>query len=325
MKAIVHRRYGPPSVLQYEDVEKPVPKKNEVLLKISAAALNPLDWHFLRGLPYFVRIIVGFPQPKLMRLGVDLAGQVEAVGSDVASFKPGDLLFGAGKGAFAEFACAAESSLIRKPDTLTFEQAASVPIAACSALQGLRDKGKMQPGQQVLINGAAGGVGTFAVQIARALGARVTAVCSTNNLDLVRSLGADRVIDYTREDFTQGAQLYDLILDCIGNHPTSALSRILSPKGICVGVGGTADRWMLGPIVQTLGRLARNLFSSRKFLALLARVHTPDLSTLSDLLQSGKVTPVIDRSYPLRDLPQAIAYLEQGHARGKVVITTTPS
>ena len=239
MKAAVYRRYGSPDVVRIEDVGKPVPKDNEVLIEVRAASVNPLDWHTMRGTPYFIRMMTGLRRPKIARLGVDVAGQVEAVGSNVTRFKPGDPVFGACSGAFAEYVCTRESALAAKPDNVTFEQAAAVPVAALTALQSLRDKGKIQPGQKVLINGAAGGVGTFAVQIARSFGADVTGVCSTRNVDMVRSIGADRAVDYTQEDFTRSGQRYDLILDLVGNHSLLACRRALNPKGTYVAAGGS--------------------------------------------------------------------------------------
>src|SRR5580692_4021589 len=236
MRAAVYTRYGPPEVVQITDVEKPVPKDNEVLIKVRAASLNPLDWHFMRGTPYAVRIIAGLRKPRFPGLGVDVAGQVEALGAKVSQFKLGDEVFGSCKGAFAEYVCASESAVVMKPATVTFEQAAAVPVAAYTALQGLRDKGHLRPGQKVLVNGAAGGVGTFAVQIGKSFGADVTGVCSTRNVEMVRSIGADQIIDYNQEDFTKSGQRYDLLLDCIGNHPLAACKRVLSPKGICVVV-----------------------------------------------------------------------------------------
>ena len=252
MRAIVYHRYGSPDVLQCTDVPNPTPADDEVLLKIRAASINPYDWHFLRGTPYLLRLMAGFPKPKDPRLGADVAGTVEAVGKNVTRLKLGDEVFGVCRGAFAEYACASESKLVDKPENITFEQAASVPIAALTALQALRDKGQLQPGQKVLINGASGGVGTFAVQIANSFGAHVTAVCSTKNLDRVRSIGADKVVDYTKEDFTKIGDTYDLILDCIGNHSLFACKRVLNPKGILVTAGGDAGRWMIGPLVRNL-------------------------------------------------------------------------
>ena len=327
VKAAVYSRYGPPDVVQITDVEKPVPKDNEVLIEVRAASVNPADWHFMRGTPYLVRIVAGLRKPKNKRLGVDVAGQVEAVGRNVTHFKPGDQVFGACRGAFAEYACTSESGLVIKPDNVTFEQAASVPIAAYTALQGLRDKGHIQPGQKVLINGAAGGVGTFAVQIAKSFGAHVTGVCSTRNVDMVRSIGADRVIDYTKEDctqedFTKSGQRYDIILDCVGNHSLSAIRGVLTPKGIYVAVGGPSDPWMIAPLARAITALVLSWFMSQKLVMVLAKPNKEDLTILHELMKSGKVTPVIDKRYSLSEVPEAIRYLEQGHARGKVVITT---
>jgi len=321
MKAIVYHDYGPPDVLQLEEIEKPVAADNEVLIKVRAASVNPLDWHFMRGTPYIVRIVMtGLSKPKNPRLGVDVAGQVEAVGSTVTQFKPGDEVFGTCRGAFAEYVCTSASNLVIKPTNVTFEQAAAVPIAAFTALQGLRDKGKIQPGHKVLVNGASGGIGTFAVQIAKSFGAEVTGVCSTRNADMVRSIGADRVIDYTQEDFTKGGQRYDLIFDAVGNHSLSARRRVLSPKGICVMAGGPSGRWQMG-LASGIKALVWSQFSNRKLTGLLAKSTKEDLTILQNLMETGKVTPVIDRHYSLSELPEAIRYLEEGHARGKVVIT----
>ncbi len=322
MKAAIYTRYGPPDVLQIRDVEKPVPKDNEVLIRVRAASVNPLDWHFMRGTPYIVRMRAGLLKPKDKRLGIDVAGQVEAVGGNVTQLKPGDEVFGACRGAFAEYACASESALVVKPANVTFEQAASVPIAAFTALQGLRDKGHLQPGQKVLINGAAGGVGTFAVQVAKWCGAEVTGVCSTRNVDMVRSIGADRVIDYTQEDFTKSGQRYDLFFDGVGNHSLSACRRVLNPKGIYVPFGGSSDRWMIGPLARMLKTLVLSRFVSQKLLIVfMAKARKEDLIVMHELMQAGKVTPVIDKRYKLSEVPEAIRYLEEGHARGKVVIT----
>jgi NADPH:quinone reductase-like Zn-dependent oxidoreductase len=317
MKAIAYHEYGSPDVLKFEEVEKPVPKDGEVLIKVRAASINPIDRLF-RGRPYLVRIKIGLSKPKDTRLGRDVAGEVEAVGRNVTQFKPGDEVFGTCSGAYAEYACASESAIVMKPDNMTFEQAASVPIAALTALQGLRDKGQLQPGQKVLINGAAGGVGTFAVQIAKSFGADVTGVCSTGNVDMVRSIGADQVIDYTREDFTKGAQRYDLIFDCISNHSLAACRRVLNPNGKFVIVGGKKVRTLLS---RALTGLVWSRFVSQTFVMFIARLRKDDLTILSDLMQTGKVTPVIDRTYPLSEAPGAFRHLEEGHARGKVVIT----
>ena len=323
MKAAVYTRYGSPDVVQIKDVEKPVPKDNEVLIEVRAASVNPLDWHFMRGTPYFVRILAGLRKPKITRLGVDVAGQVEAVGRNVTQFKPGDAVFGSCRGAFAEYVCTSESTLVMKPDNVTFEQAASAPVAAFTVLQGLRDKGQIQPGQKVLINGAAGGVGTFAVQIAKSFGANVTGVCSTRNVDMVRSIGADRVIDYTQEDFTKSGQRYDLFFDCVGNHSLLACRRVLNPKGTYIAVGDPSGPWMIGPLAGAIAALVLSRFVSQKLVAFfLARPSKEgDLPILRDLMEAGKVTPVIDKRYKLSEVPEAIRYMEEGHARGKVVIT----
>jgi NADPH:quinone reductase-like Zn-dependent oxidoreductase len=321
MKAVVYHNYGSPDVLKCEEIEKPTAGDNEVLIKVRAASVNPLDWHFMRGTPYVVRIMAGLLKPKVTRLGVDVAGQVEAVGRNVTQFKPGDEVFGACRGAFAEYACTAESALVMKPDNVTFEQAASVQVAALTALQGLRDKGRIQAGQKVLINGAAGGVGTFAVQIAKSFGAEVTGVCSTRNVDMVRSIGADRVIDYTQEDFTKTGQRYDLILDCVGNHSLLTCRRFLTPKGIHVGVGGPSGPWMIGPLARAITGPVLSWFVSQKFLTFMAKSNKEDLTIMRELMATGKVTPVIDRRYKLSEVPEAVRYLEEGHARGKVIIT----
>jgi NADPH:quinone reductase-like Zn-dependent oxidoreductase len=325
MKAVVYTDYGSPDVLEIRDVKKPVPNDDQVLIKVRAASVNPLDWHFMEGTPYIMRAMgVGLRKPKDPRLGVDYAGTVEAVGKNVTQFKPGDDVFGGKGGTFAEYVCArADKAIVLKPANLTFEQAASVPIAAITALQGLRDKGKIQPGQKVLINGASGGVGTFAVQIAKSFGAEVTGVCSTRNLDLVRSLGADHVIDYTKEDFTKGEQRYDLILDNVGTQPLSGFRRVLQPNGICVmiGGGGPNDGGLIGPLGRPVKALLLSPFISQKMSMLMAELNKKDLTILGDLMQSGKVRPVIDRTYPLSQIAEAIRYLEQGHARGKVIIT----
>jgi NADPH:quinone reductase-like Zn-dependent oxidoreductase len=318
MKAAVYRRYGPPDVVQIEDVQKPVPKDNEVLIEVRAASVNPLDWHFVRGKPNVVRMMAGLRRPKYIGLGADVSGQVVAVGKSVAQFKPGDEVFGLCRGAFAEYACAPEAALMTKPGKVSFEQAASAPVAAFSALQGLRDGGKIQPGQRVLINGAAGGVGTFAVQIAKSFGADVTGVCSMRNLEPVRSLGADRVIDYTQEDFTRSAQRYDVILDCVGNHSLSECIRVLVPKGIHVPVGGSGDQLF----VSLVRKAVLSLFVSQKLVMFfIAKPNKKDLTIISDLMATGKVTPVIDKCYELSEVRAALTYLELGHARGKVVIT----
>jgi NADPH:quinone reductase-like Zn-dependent oxidoreductase len=327
MKAAIYTRYGPPEVVQIADVEKPVPKDDEVLIRVRAAAVNPYDWHFMRGEPYPVRIAAGgLRKPKDSRLGADVAGEIEAAGKNITQFKLGDAVFGSCKGAFAEYACASESNLALKPDNVTFEQAASVPIAAYTALQGLRrggltKDGKIQPGQKILINGAAGGVGTFAVQIAKSFGADVTGVCSTKNVEMVRSIGANQVVDYTQEDFTKSARRYDVILDCVGNHSFSESRRVMNPRGIYVGAGGTSDNWMIGPLTGALKALVLSWFVSQKQVMVLAKPSKEDLTIMGELMAIGKVTPVIDRCYSLCEVPEAVRYLEAGHARGKVVIT----
>jgi NADPH:quinone reductase-like Zn-dependent oxidoreductase len=311
--------------LRYEEMEKPQAGENEVLVKVHAASVNPYDWHFMRGTPYIIRVAMsGFPKPKVIRLGHDVAGEVEAVGKNVTQFKPGDAVFGscAGTfaGSFAEYARAPESALVIKPENVTFEQAASLPIAALTALQGLRDKGHIQPGQKVLVNGAAGGVGTFAVQIAKAFGAIVTGVCSTRNVEMVRSIGADHVIDYTQEDFSGSGKKFDLFLDAVGNRSLSACKRVLTPKGILVMAGGEAGRWMIGAIGRTILALLISRTTSQKLIGILAKLNKEDLIFLGGLVATGKVTPVIDRRYNLREVPEAIRYLEGRHARGKVVV-----
>lgn len=321
MRAITYTAYGPPEVLQFSEVAKPVPDDDEVLVRIRAASVNPLDWHFMRGAPYFLRLMAGLRGPKFTRLGVDVAGTVEAAGPNVTQFKPGDDVFGACRGALAEYVCATEGRLVPKPVNVTFAQAAAVPVAAISALQALRDQGRIQPGKRVLINGAAGGVGTFAVQIARSFGAEVTGVCSTRNVDLVRSLGAHHTVDYTRDNFTLSGQRYDLILDTVGNHSRSDLRRALMPRGTAVLVGGPNEGRWLGPMAGMLMAVAGSWFSHQKLRPFMASLKKADLLVVQELLQTGKITPVIDRTYPLRDVPSAIRYLEEGHARGKVVIT----
>ncbi len=326
MKAMVYRQYGGPEVLRLEEIAKPVPSDNEVLIRIRAASVNPYDWHFLRGTPHLIRLMTGLRRPRSPRLGADVAGIVEAVDRNVQSFKPGDEVFGTCKGSFAEYACAAEANLAKKPENVTFEQAASAGIAGLTALQGLRDKGRLQPCQRVLINGAAGGVGTFAVQIAKVLGAEVTGVCSARNVEMVRSIGADHVVDYTREDFTRSSRRYDLILDCIGNHPLRACIRILNAKGAYVGVGGPSDAWSI--LAGTIGKPVLSLFASQRFIGFIAHISRADLEFLGELMKTGRLSPVIARRYPLEQVPEAIRYVEQGHTRGKAIVTvesgTTP-
>jgi len=322
MKAIVYTKYGPPEVLELKEVEKPTIKDNEVLIKVHAASLNAYDWHLLRADPFLVRLMGGgLLKPKNKILGADVAGRVEAVGRNAKQFQPGDEVFGdisgCGGGGFAEYVSVPENALGLKPASTTFEEAAAVPMAAVTALQGLRDKGKIQPGQKVLINGASGGVGTFAVQIAKSFGAEVTGVCSTRNLDMARSIGADQVIDYTQEDFTKSGQRYDLILAANGYHSISDYKRALSPKGIYVCTGGSMAQifqsMLLGPWISMTG--------SKKMGNSMTRPNQKDLVFMKELLEAGKVVPVIDRRYPLSEVPEAFRYLEEGHAHGKVVIT----
>jgi NADPH:quinone reductase-like Zn-dependent oxidoreductase len=325
MKAVVYTDYGPPDVLQIRDIKKPVPNEDQILVKVRAASVNPYDWHFIRGTPYIMRLMMaGIRKPKDPRLGVDYAGTVEAVGKNVTQFKPGDEVFGNKSGAFAEYLCArADRAVVLKPANITFEQAAGVPVAGLTALQGLRDKGKVQPGQKVLINGASGGVGTFAVQVAKSFGADVSGVCSGRNVDLVRSLGADHVIDYTKEDFSKGDERYDVILDNVGTQPLSGFRRVLKPNGICVMIGGggpNEGKWV-GPMARPIKALLMSPFISQKIGMMMAEGNKDDLNTLADLMQSGKVTPVIDRTYPLSEIREAVRYVETGRARGKVIIT----
>jgi NADPH:quinone reductase-like Zn-dependent oxidoreductase len=320
MKAIVYCDYGPPEVLRLETVAKPACGDDQILVRVRAASVNPLEWHFMRGTPFVARAMgMGLRKPKNTRLGVDVAGQVEAAGRNVTQFKPGDEVFGSAHGALAEYACASERGLVMKPGNLTFEEAASVPVAAVTALQGLRDQGKVKPGQRVLINGASGGVGTFAVQIAKTMGAHVTGVCSTRNVEMVRSIGADEVIDYTREDFTKSGRRYDVILDMVGSHSLLASRRAMNPGGIYVMVGGPSGRW-IAPLDRMIAAKVLSWFVSQRMGMMLAELNKEDLGILRDLLQAGKVKPVIDRTYPLSQVPEAIRYLEGGHARGKVVI-----
>ena len=324
MKAIVYCDYGLAN-LKLEDVEKPTPTDDQLLVKVHAASVNPYDWHFVEGTPKIMRMMgVGLRKPKDTRLGVDFAGTVEGVGKNVTQFKPGDEVFGGKGGAFAEYVCRrADGAVALKPANITFEQAASVNIAGITALQGLRDKGKVQPGQKVLINGASGGVGTFAVQIAKSFGADVTGVCSTRNVDLVRSLGADHVVDYTKEDFTKSEQRYVVILDNVTNRSLLECRRVLTPKGkyVMIGGGGPNDQGLIGPLANPIKAMLLSPFVSQEMGMMMADANKKDLTILADMMQSGKVKAVIDRTYKLSEVPDAIRYIEQGHARGKVVIT----
>ena len=319
MKAILCTKYGSPDVLELKEVEKPAPRDNQVLVKIHAASANPLDWHGMRGAPFLVRLGGGFSKPKDPRLGADLAGTIEAVGKAVTRFQPGDEVFGLAGGTFAEYTCVAEDALVLKPANISFEQAAAVPVAAYTALQGLRNTGHIQSGQKVLVNGAAGGVGTFAVQIARSFGAEVTGVCSTSNLELVRSIGAAQVIDYTREDFTNNGRHYDLIYDAVANRSISELQRALNPGGICV-VAGFSNLFNLVKLML-FGPWASRRENKKVGMMDMASSNQKDLIFIRGLLETGKVIPVIDRCYPLNETPEAIRYLEKGHAHGKVIIT----
>jgi NADPH:quinone reductase-like Zn-dependent oxidoreductase len=322
MNTITHCEYGGPEVLKVEQVEKPIPNDNQVLVRVRAASVNPLDLT-IKG-PLLLRPLFGLRKPKETRLGVDYAGVVEAVGKNVTNFRAGDEVFGGKTGAFAEYICVlADRAVVLKPANITFEQAAAVPVAAITALQGLRDKGRIRAGQKVLINGASGGVGTFAVQIAKSFGTEVTGVCSTRNVDLVRSIGADHVIDYTKEDFTRSEQRYDLIYDLVGNHSFSERRGILNPNGICVMAGLGGAGWHEGFASRLLGELngyLRSRFTSQKFIAYIAQFNKADMSILADLMQSGKVRPVIDRTFKFSETADALRYLETGHARGKVVV-----
>jgi NADPH:quinone reductase-like Zn-dependent oxidoreductase len=325
MKAIVYHEYGSADVLKCEEVEKPVPKDNEVLIKVRAASVNPLDWRLMEGNPRFLRLFNGLSKPREGRPGVDVAGEIEAVGKNVTQFKPGDEVFGGCSGAFAEYACAAASKVVMKPDNVTFEQAASVNNAGLTALQGLRDKGKIQPGSRVLINGAAGGVGTFAVQIAKTFGAHVTGVCSTRNLDMVRSIGADEVIDYTQKDFTTSDltsnQRYDLILEGVGNHSFSECRRVLNPDGRFIGVGAPHDISVMDLLAPLIKDVLTSVFGSQKSVMFIAKSSQADLTLLGELIATGKLEPVIERRYSLSEAAEAVRHVEEGHARGKVIVT----
>jgi NADPH:quinone reductase-like Zn-dependent oxidoreductase len=323
MRAIEYHAYGSPDVLKLEEVQKPVPQDDEVLVHVHAASVNAADWHLMRGAPFLARLANGLQKPKNTKLGADVAGRVEAVGRNVAQFQVGDEVFGCiplhELGSFAEYVCAQEDAVALKPAKMTFAQAAAVPLAAFTALQGLRDKGQIKLGQKVLVNGASGGVGTFAVQIAKAFGTEVTGVCSTRNVDMVRSLGADHLIDYTKEDFTQNGQRYDLIFDAVGNRSVSDYKRALTPNGMCAVAGFTTMPHLfqvifLGAWVSRTGRKKIGLMET-------AKPNKKDLLFIKELLEAGKVVPVIDRRYTLREVPEAIRYLEAGHAKGKVVIT----
>ena len=322
MNAIVRTTYGTADALRLEEIDTPAPAEKEVLIRVRAASVNPYDWHFMRGTPHFIRLFIGLRRPNSPLLGADVAGEVEAVGSSATQFKPGDAVFGTARGAFAEYACAPESTIALKPGNVTFEHAAAAPIAGFTALQGLRDTAHLTQGQRVLINGAAGGVGTFAVQIAKSFGAEVTGVCSTRNVEMVRSIGADYVIDYTTEaDFTQSGRQYDVLLDCVGNHSLSGCSRVLTRTGIYVGVGGGGPEVGSFPLIAgMIKKPVLSLFLKQKLLGLHAKANHKDLAMLGDMINAGKITPVIDRRFTLSEAADTIRYVETGHARGKVVI-----
>ena len=320
MKAIVYYEYGSPDVLQFKEVEKPSVRADSVLVRVHGAAANPYDWHFIRGEPYFMRLMFGLRAPKRNALGVDFSGVVEEVGQEVTAFKPGDEVYGMCDGAFAEYLCAPESEIALKPKSLGFDLAAAVPLAGLTALQGLRDSGRLRPGQRVLIIGASGGVGTFAVQIAKDLGAHVTGVCSTRNLEMVRSLGADEVIDYTRQDFAEGSAKYDVIFQLGGMHSPSYCRRALTPQGRLVLSSGDSDGVWIGPIDRILKAAVLSPFVSQTLVVLDVKRSKADLETLAELIDAGKLKPVIDRTYSLEEVSEAVRYVEQGHAQGKVLI-----
>lgn len=321
MQAVVYDTYGGPDVLEVREVDRPIVGDQEVLVRVRAASVNPYDWHFIRGRPYAARLDAGLRAPKRGTPGIDLAGEVEAVGKGVVAFRPGDQVFGQSAGTFAEYVCARETSLVPKPPSLTHVQAAAIPTAGFTALQGLRDKARLRAGQRVLINGAAGGVGTFAVQVAKAYGAEVTGVCSTGNVELVRSIGADQVIDYTEVDFARAAQRYEVLLDLIGNHSLTRCRGVLTPDGTYVLAGSTARGALLGPLARALRATMLDKVVRQRLIPFLSARSQDDLRELVELVQGGRLTPVIDRTYPLDEVQDAVRYLEQGHARGKVVLT----
>jgi NADPH:quinone reductase-like Zn-dependent oxidoreductase len=321
MKAIIQDRYGSPDNLELREIEKPAVGEDGVLVRVRAASVNPADWRPMRGKPYLLRLFVGLRKPKSSLTGADVAGVVEAVGKDVTKFRPGDDVFGVCPGAFAEYGRGREKNLVPKPASITFEQAAAIPIAGVTALQALRDHGQLQPGQRVLINGAAGGVGTFAVQIAKALGGHVTGVTSGRNVEMVRSLGADQVIDYTQADFARAGERYDLVVDNVGNRALRHLRRALTPKGTLVVVGAKNSTWMLRLFSLPIKAKLVSPFVGQRMIFFIAKIRADDLTFLSELIEAGKVSPVIDRTYPLSEVSEAIRYVETLHARAKVVIT----
>jgi NADPH:quinone reductase-like Zn-dependent oxidoreductase len=321
MKAIITTTYGSPDVLMFQDVEPPTIGDDGVLVRVHAASVNPLDWHFTTGTPYMLRLSAGLRRPKRRIRGVDAAGRVESVGANVTAFRPGDAVFGSIAGSFAEYVSVTENDVVHVPSAMTLEEAAAVPIAAVTALQGLRDHAQLRAGQSILINGAAGGVGTFAVQIAKALGAEVTGVCSSRNVDMVRSLGADHVIDYTEHDFAADDRRYDVVLDNVGNRTLSDCRRVLTPKGTFVVVGGSKKGKLLGPIKRLVAAKVRFAFASQRSVSFIAKETRDDLQALVELIESGQVRSVIDRRYPLSNVADAVRYLAEGHASGKVVIS----
>ena len=324
-KAITYTEYGSADVLKLETLPKPAPGPDQILVKVRAAGVNPLDWHFMRGEPYVMRLAgTGLTRPTETRIGTDMAGVVEAVGANVTNFKPGDEVFGAAVGAFGEYVLTYARHIVRKPLDVTFEQAASSPIAGLTALQALRDTAKLKSGQRVLINGASGGVGTFAIQIAKSYGAVVTAVASSRNVELVKSIGADIVVDYTKDDFTAGTLAYDIIFDNIGNEPLSEVRRVMAPDGIYVAVGGPSENKWIGPLANLAKAIVYANFVSQEFLPFLASTNAADLQVLADMMAQRKVTPVIDRTYTLDQTADAIRYVETGRARGKVIISVAP-
>ena len=320
MKAIVYTKYGSPDILELNELEKPTPKGNEVLIKICAASVNPLDWHFMRGSPFFLRIMTGLFKPRITSLGRDVAGKIESVGRNVTLLKRGDEVFGSCTGAFAEYVCASDLKLVLKPDNVTFEQAATLNVAALTALQSLRDKGQIKKGQKVLINGASGGVGTFAVQIAKVFNAEVTAVCSTNNIEMVKSIGADFVIDYTKEDITKSGQHFDIFLDCYANRSLFECKRVLKSGGIYIPVGGPSNS-LIGILISSIKAMLLSRLVSQKFVNFLTQINKEDLIFMGELLASEKVKAIIGKRYSLSETPEAIRFIEEGHAKGKVIIS----